>query len=130
MLFSLPSGMDLRYSVSPRWAMPTPARCPLLLPYSPPAVFYNGIAGKLIADVSATFLYKSDDPLCDCVWNLIKCLFYKLMPIHNNHFLGVALARGGEYTYLQDRIRYGIIIKERPANKSQEVISKNCCGEK
>ena len=25
MLFSVPSGMDFRYSVSPRWAMPTPA---------------------------------------------------------------------------------------------------------
>ena len=25
LLFSLPSGMDFRYSVSPRWAMPTPA---------------------------------------------------------------------------------------------------------
>ena len=25
LLFSLPSGMDFRYSVSPRWAMPAPA---------------------------------------------------------------------------------------------------------
>ena len=28
LLFSLPSGTDFRYSVSPRWAMPTPAICP------------------------------------------------------------------------------------------------------
>ena len=28
LLFSLPSGMDFRYSVSPRWAMPTPAIWP------------------------------------------------------------------------------------------------------
>lgn len=28
MSFSLPLGIDFRYSVSPRWAMPTPAICP------------------------------------------------------------------------------------------------------
>ena len=32
LLFSLPSGMDLRYSVSPQWAMPTPT-FPVALPY-------------------------------------------------------------------------------------------------
>ena len=81
MLFSLPSGMDFRYSVSPRWAMPTPAIWPSFT-MSTACFFHNGIVGKLIPSDLAAFVDKTDDPLCVgiCLRNLIQGLLHKFLP--------------------------------------------------
>lgn len=83
LLFSLPSGMDFRYSVSPRWAMPTPAIWPSFT-ISTACFFHNGIVGKLVPGDSAAFFHEPNDPFCVCarLGNLIQDLLYKFFPIH------------------------------------------------
>ena len=94
LLFSLPSGMDLRYSVSPPVGDADTGDLTLLSHIYCLLFFNDRIVGKLIPGDSTALFHKTDDSLCVgiCLRNLIQGLLHKFFPVHDHHSFCVVFA--------------------------------------